>query len=83
MFGVSFTKKAEKELMFLSLKDQKRIVKALMALAEDPFSGKKLQGRLAPAYSIRVWPYRIIYLIEKKTCLVFVIRFGHRKEVYQ
>ena len=46
MFGVSFTKKAEKELMFLSLKDQKRIVKALMALAEDPFSRKKITRRI-------------------------------------
>ena len=31
----------------------------------------------------RVGDYRIIYSIEKKTVTIFVIKIGHRKEVYK
>jgi len=53
--------------------------KAIDSLAEDPFQGKKLKGELEDQYSIRVWPYRIIYKIYKKQLIVSVIDVGHRQ----
>jgi mRNA interferase RelE/StbE len=72
----------QKQLSKLPPKEQRRIVQALTFLATDPFRGKKLQGDFAGAWAIRVWPYRIIYTIEKEMVTVTVVRIGHRKDVY-
>ncbi len=48
------------------------MLSALEGLREDPFAGKKLQGELYGLYSLRVWPYRIIYSIEKRIIKVTV-----------
>ena len=52
-------------------------------LALDPFQGKKLKGELRGQYSIRVWPYRIIYQIYKKELIITIIDVGHRQGVYR
>ncbi len=63
-------------------KDQKRLTEAIISLRDDPFRGKKLLGEYDGKWVIRVWPYRIIYEIEKKTVTVFVENVGHRQGVY-
>ena len=83
MFDVKLSPKAVKELQALALKDQKRVVKSLVGLSADPFVGKKLKGKFRPYYSLRIWPYRIIYAVQKKELLVIVIRIGPRKDVYK
>lgn len=64
--------KAKKELANIPTKDRERIDKTLRNLTEDPYSGKKLVGQLAGKYSVRVWPYRIVYEIykEEKNCQI-------------
>jgi len=57
-------------------------VRVLEVIQDDPFSGKQLHGPRAGQYSFRVWPYRIIYRVEKEKLLVLVIAFGHRQGVY-
>lgn len=83
MFNVRLFPKAEKELSKLIKKDKERIIKSLLDLKDNPFSGKKLKGDLAGHYSIRVWPYRIIYFVKKEEVLIIVIRIGQRKDVYK
>ncbi|OIO53687.1 hypothetical protein AUJ46_04425 [Candidatus Peregrinibacteria bacterium CG1_02_54_53] len=83
MFRVELTKSAEKDVCRLSKKDQGRIFRGLESLKNDPFSGKKLQGPLEGLWSLRVWPYRIIYEIQKKKILVTVIAVKQRKNVYK
>jgi mRNA-degrading endonuclease RelE of RelBE toxin-antitoxin system len=75
--------RAKKELAKLPVKDRGRIDKTLRNLTTDPFSGKKLVGQLAGKYSIRVWPYRIVYEIFKKELVVLVIHVGQRQGIYQ
>jgi mRNA-degrading endonuclease RelE of RelBE toxin-antitoxin system len=55
----------------------------LQGLRENPFAGKKLQGELFGLYCLRVWPYRIIYTIEKRVITVTVVAIGQRKDVYR
>ncbi|MBI4360137.1 MAG: type II toxin-antitoxin system RelE/ParE family toxin [Candidatus Jacksonbacteria bacterium] len=81
-YRVVIKPKAEKELARVSKQNRGRMVKALQGLASNPFAGKKLTGNYHGYYSIRVWPYRIIYHIYKKEFLVIVIRIGHRQGVY-
>jgi mRNA interferase RelE/StbE len=35
------------------------------------------------AYRIRIGDYRIVYVIADKVLIVYIIRVGHRKEVYR
>ncbi len=82
-YRVKLKPRAEKELNKLPQRDYYRIITALVGLAIDPFVGKKLEGKYKDYYSLRVWPYRIIYQINKKELLVFVIQIGHRQGIYK
>ncbi len=75
--------KAKKELSKVPREYQQRIRLVLRSVASNPFEGKKLEGELKGKYSIRVWPYRIIYEIYEKHLIVSVIHIGHRKDVYR
>jgi len=80
---VYFSKESRK--IFEKLKDKKlksRIVSAIRVLSNNPYSGKKLQGKLEGSYSVRIWPYRIVYEFTKdKEILITDIR--HRKDAYR
>lgn len=83
MYSVVLKATAAKELCKLPWKDQGRIRSAIDHLAEDPFFGKAMQGDCKGMFSIRVWPYRIIYTIQKNIVTVTVVAIGHRKDVYK
>jgi len=74
---------AKKELEKIPKKDKERIYILLLNLSKNPYLGKKLEGKLFSYYSVRLWPYRIIYKIFKKELLVIVIKIGHRKKIYR
>lgn len=59
-----------------------RIIAVLDEIVLNPFFGKKLFGNKKGQYSIRVWPYRIIYEIHEKELIVLVIDVGHRQGAY-
>ena len=49
----------------------------------DPLKfGLPLRRNLKGLMKLRVGDYRIIYLIERETVTIYVIKIGHRKEVY-
>lgn len=79
---IRISKKAQKELDKIPAQYQQRIAVALPLIADNPFIGKKLDGKLTGLYSYQVWPYRIIYKIYKGLLLIVVIRIGHRQGVY-
>ena len=81
-FRVLIKNKVQRELDNLNLSEKRRIDNCLKNLAEDPFSGKKLHGERRGQYSMRAWPYRIIYKVYKKELIVLVIEFGHRQGIY-
>lgn len=57
-----------------------RLEKAIDAVAEDPFRGRKLQSRTGK-WRVRIWPYRIVYRIDKKQKLVEIVQIGHRSSI--
>lgn len=75
-------KTVEKKLNKLDQKAQNRIKTSLVLLAANPYIGKKLQGKYEKYYSLRVWPYRVIYEIIQRKCVVLVINIAHRQGVY-
>lgn len=74
---------AEKEIEKLPKPARAKVLKALVALGDNPRpSGcKKLVG--TDSWRIRVGEYRIVYWIEADVLSVEVVRVAHRKDVYK
>lgn len=83
MYHLEVKKRAAKEIAALQKKDKQRVLEALDTLRENPFVGKKLEGDYQGSWSLRVWPYRIIYLIDRKVVTVWVLRVKHRQGAYK
>lgn len=64
-------------------KDRQRVVEHISALADDsrPHGSQKLSGK--DRFRLRQGPYRIIYSIEGDALVIYVIKIGHRKDVYR
>lgn len=75
-------KKVQKDLEKIDTRFKERIYSALLSLRDNPYLGKKLSGEYDGNRSYRVWPYRIIYRISAKEITVYVVKIGHRQEVY-
>jgi len=71
----------QKVLARLDAATYRRILEAIDTLKENPYRGKKLQGVDVGQWRLRVGDYRIRYDIAED--LVFILRIGHRREVYR
>ncbi len=81
MKSVIITNKVIKNLRKIPQKEQKKIQRRLEFLKEEIFSGKKLKSDLKNYYSLRAWPYRIVYEIIKGD--IWVVKIQHRQGVYK
>lgn len=85
-YQVSLQPTALRELATLPIAVQRRIGRAIDALAIDPRprGSKQLVGRPTERiWRIRVGDYRVLYDIRDAELIVLVIRIGHRREVYR
>jgi mRNA interferase RelE/StbE len=76
---------AAKELEAIEPKAiRKKVVERIQALADDPRPPgcEKLSGHL-DRYRVRQGVWRIVYAIKDKELVVFVVKVGHRREVYR
>lgn len=83
-FRILIKRSAAKEIEAISRKkDRQRIVRRIGQLAEDPRPPgcQKLSG--LDRYRIRLGPYRIVYTIEDDRLIVYVVKVGHRSDVYR
>lgn len=83
-FKVLIKPSAVKELEAISRKkDRQRIAGRIAQLGEDPRPEgcQKLSGY--DRYRIRQGNYRIVYSIEDDRLIVFVVKVGHRRDVYR
>jgi mRNA interferase RelE/StbE len=64
-------------------RDRQRIVKRIEQLGDEPRPAgcQKLSGH--DRYRIRQGQYRIVYGIEDDKLIVYVVKVGHRKDVYR
>jgi mRNA interferase RelE/StbE len=83
-YEIEISRTAEKQLKKLSKDDQKRVVAAILDLAEDPVpkGSRKLTG-YEDVYRIRVGRFRVLYSWAAKTLIVIVLKIGHRKDAYR
>ena len=58
--------------------------KSILKISADPYSGKKLTGKLDGLYSTRITRrYRVIYQIFSNTRTALILDVSHRKESYR
>lgn len=75
---------ARKDLERLQPSTAMRVAEAIESLAGDPhpIGSRKLKG-FDYRYRIRVGDYRVIYEIRDAILTIFIIRIGHRKDIYR
>lgn len=83
-YSITYKHSAAKALLKVHPTEQKRIVRAIEALAVTPRPPGAIQlaggeGELR----IRVGNYRVIYDVEDDAIVVLVLRIGHRGDVYK
>jgi mRNA interferase RelE/StbE len=82
-YEIFFKESVWKDLKGIPKKDIKRILARIESLGEDPMSAgsEKLTGQAL--YRVRQGKYRILYSIQDNELTVWIIKVGHRKEVYR
>lgn len=82
MSKLYLTPQAQKDIKEIPKNELIKIKRKLLLIEQRPYNGKKLVGRLTGLFSLRAWPYRIIYLINKKH-EVWIVHVMHRQEGYK
>jgi mRNA interferase RelE/StbE len=82
-YKIEIKRSAVKEIEDLPRKEILIIMAKIKLLADDPrpVDRKKLSGQ--EKYRIRCGNYRILYLIEDNVLVVYIVKAGHRKDVYR
>ena len=83
VYKIYFKKSVEKDLIGIPKKDLKKILDRIELLAENPRPPgcQKLAGQ--KRYRLRQGRYRILYSIQDDELTVWVVRVGHRKDIYR
>jgi len=83
VYKIFFKESVRKDLDSIPKNDLQRILERIGALAGDPrpIGCEKLSGQ--EKYRIRQGNYRIIYSIQDTELTVWVVKVGHRREVYR
>ena len=79
---VFLTPSALKQYNLLPENYKLRVRNKLSFLEKNPHEGKKLSGKLSEIRSLRVWPYRVLYYIDKRSNSIYVVTIAHRQGVY-
>ena len=83
VYSIFFKDSVRKDLDSIPKNDLQRIIARIGNLAEDPRPAgcEKLSGQ--EKYRVRQGNYRIIYSIQDTELTVWVVKVGHRREVYR
>jgi mRNA interferase RelE/StbE len=82
VYKIFFKKSVWKDFKAIPDKDLTKILACIESLGENPHQPgcKKLSGQ--EKYRLRYGRYRIVYSIQKKELSIWVVKVGHRKNVY-
>lgn len=80
---VIITPTVKKRLSRLNRQDREKVIRALIALKNDPFSQdvKSLKGR--PEWRLRVGQWRVILRIDSGNLVIVAVSFGSRGDIYK
>lgn len=81
-FNIVYLPKTKKHLKKIDRQYISKIFAAIEQLPKDKKLGKPLTGKLKGKFSLRVWPYRVIYSVQKENKRIIIEAIAHRKDVY-
>jgi len=83
-YRLEISRTAERQLKKLPREDQKRILRTILALADEPLPKgcRKLSG-YDDVFRVRVGRYRVLYSVSARRLVIIVLKVGHRKDVYR
>ena len=83
VYKIFFKKSVEKDFKAIPPNELKKIIKRIGGLANDPRpqGGEKLTGQ--DRYRLRQGRYRIVYSIQDNKLTIWVVKVGHRKDIYR
>lgn len=82
-YRVSLKQSVLKDLRPLPADDRARIMERIGALAQDPRPQGCEKLSALERYRFRVGDYRIVYALEDAELVVWIVRVGHRRDVYR
>ena len=82
-YEVFFKKSVWKDFKGIPKNDLHRILKFIESLSDDPrpTGSKKLSAQ--EKYRARIGNYRVLYSIQDEEVTVWVVKVGHRRDVYR
>jgi len=73
----------KKDLPSIPKADVIKIAKRIESLVDNPFPEGAIRLKGREEWRIRQGDYRILYVVEQEIVTVFVIKVGHRREIYR
>ena len=82
-YKIYFRESVEKDFKAITKKDIRKILHRIESLAVEPrpLGCEKLTGQ--ERYRVRQGQYRISYSVQDKESTVWIVKVGHRKDVYR
>ena len=81
-YKIEIKKSATKEIAKLPKNILKRILNKIQSLSSDPRPNGCKKLTADEKYRVRVGDHRILYSIEDEKLVIYVVKVGHRKKVY-
>ena len=82
-YKVIFTKSVKKDFRKIPKLEVSKILNEIAYLAKNPRSSKTKKLKGEKLYRLRVGNYRVIYDIQDYLMLIFVVKLGHRSDIYR
>ena len=82
-YKVIFTKSVKKDFRKIPKLEVSKILNEIEELAKNPRSSKTKKLKGEKLYRLRVVNYRVIYDIQDNLMLIFVVKLGHRSDIYR
>ena len=83
-YTIIFSRSAEKFLETLDMQTRQRILEKIRELKTNNVNLdiKKLKSKY-DLHRLRVGTFRVVYSIQHKQIVIYIVAIGHRKDIYQ
>lgn len=82
MYAIEFSREAKKDLKGFPKKDIGFILKKIYSIRESPIRHiERLTGM--SFWKLRIGEYRAVLFVETNKKIIYVVKIGHRKNIYE
>ena len=81
-YKIEIKRSASKEIEKLPKSVLKRVLNKIQSLGREPRPSGCKKLTADEKYRVRVGDYRILYSIENDKLMIYIVKVGHRKKIY-